>query len=89
MLGVAFSPDGRDLATAANERGLLVFDSVSGHLVLRGIAPPTNVFGVAYSPDGKRIATASWDHTVRLWDATTGAATGFRRTQNQGLCRCL
>jgi WD40 repeat protein len=72
MLGVAFSPDDRYLATAANERGLLVFDSASGRLVLQGMGHTATAFGVAYSPDGKRIATSSWDQTVRLWDATTG-----------------
>ena len=57
MLGVAFSPDDRHLATAANERGLLVFDSASGHLILRGIGHASTAFGVAYSPDGRgRIA---------------------------------
>ena len=70
--GVAFSPDGKRLATASADQTVKVWDSASGQelLTLKGHAG--EVMCVAFSPNGKWLATASHDQTVKVWDAANG-----------------
>jgi WD40 repeat protein len=69
--GVCFSPDGKRLATAGEDRRVRFWDVATGaEVVPQGHDGPVN--GVAFSPDGKVLASAGGDGTVRLWDLATG-----------------
>ena len=70
---VAFSPDGKRLASASEDGTVRVWERHDG--AARGPALKGHtaaVPSVAFSPDGKRLASASEDRTVRVWEATTG-----------------
>ncbi len=65
---MAFSPDGRLLATASEDGTAQLWDPATGEH-LRTLTGQTGwVRGVAFSPDGRLLATASLDETARLWD---------------------
>ncbi len=64
---VAFSPDGKRLATGSN--GARVFEAVSGKELLR-LAQGGAVTRVVFNTDGTLLATASEDHTARVFDMT-------------------
>ena len=70
---VAFSPDGRLLATAGgDDKTARVWDPATGDCLRTLTGHVGQVLGVAFSPDGRLLATAGDDETSRLWDPATG-----------------
>ncbi|NCY02855.1 MAG: hypothetical protein EBX36_08090 [Planctomycetia bacterium] len=76
---VAFSPDGRRLASASADATVAVHDLVAATAPAALTGHESAVYGVAFSPDGARLATASRDRTIRLWDAPTMTEAGVLR----------
>ncbi|MGH8908275.1 MAG: hypothetical protein ACRD0K_17645 [Egibacteraceae bacterium] len=75
--GVAFSPDGKMLASASADGTLRRWDTATGDLIGQPLTGHVgSVLGVAVSPDGTMIASASEDKTVLLWDTATGQQIG-------------
>ncbi len=75
---VAFSPDGRLLATGADDGSVRLFDVTDpAHprqlTLVRGAGNADPIYTVVFAPDGKTIAAASVNtDSVQLWERTSG-----------------
>lgn len=69
---VAWSPDGKRIASASQDGTVQVWDATDGGHVLIYRRPLDGVSGVAWSPDSQSIASISYDGTVQIWDANDG-----------------
>ncbi|PYI03229.1 WD40 repeat-like protein [Aspergillus sclerotiicarbonarius CBS 121057] len=70
---VTFSPDGRLLASGANDRTIKLWDVSTSTLQQTLEGHNGYVESIAFSPDGRQLASGSADSTVKLWDLTNGS----------------
>ena len=72
-MGVAWSPDGRILASASWDTTVRLWDPDT-HGTLRVLRKHGDgVFGLAFHPDGQTLASGSKDGKIHLWNPNTGA----------------
>jgi WD40 repeat protein/class 3 adenylate cyclase len=69
---VAFSSDGKYIATGNDDHIARLWEIASGKLVQEFTGHQGFVNGIAFSPDGRFLLTGSADRTARLWDIATG-----------------
>jgi len=69
---VAFSPDGKTLASGGWDNTVKLWDVATGRELRTLKGHSNHVSSVAFSPDARTLASGSHDSTVKLWDVTTG-----------------
>ena len=74
VVALAFSPDGKTLASGSEDRTIKLWNipSGAGLRTLRGYS--LWIQAIAFSPDGKTLASGSGDGTTELWNTQSGAA---------------
>jgi len=72
VYGLAFSPDGKQLASVSLDSNGRIWNVETGETVQVLKGHTNGIRAVAWSPSGKQLVTASLDGTGRIWDAATG-----------------
>jgi eukaryotic-like serine/threonine-protein kinase len=72
VAAVAWSPDGRRIASGSWDKIVQIWGAATAQTMLTYNNHRHTVKAVAWSPNGTYIASGSWDSTVRVWYAATG-----------------
>lgn len=90
LRGIAYSPNGRRIATYGMTAAVRVWDAETRQL-LHSFLPddipetPRDVLMVAFSPDSMSLAVAGFDEFVRIWDLKTGAVKAILKGHSVGV----
>ncbi len=71
VMHVAFSPDGKILASSARDETIRLWNTETGESLL-SLSNATHPIHLKFSADGKTLISQNWNGTVWFWDITTG-----------------
>jgi WD40 repeat protein len=90
VTSLAFSRDGRILASGGEDKVIVLWDVRSGERPDRPLTGnPDSITSVAFSPDGTTLAAGSDDSTITLWDIGSGRPLGKPLTGHNVTVRSL
>lgn len=72
VFGVAFSPDGAQLASCGADRMVLTFHADSGKQIRTFEGHTHHVLDVSWRCDGRVLATCGADNVIKVWNVRTG-----------------
>jgi WD40 repeat protein len=73
---VAFSPDGKVLASGGQDETIMLWDAATGKEIRTLTGHSSHVKSVVFSPNGKLLASLTeWGKAITLWDVSTGEET--------------
>ncbi|MGI2906171.1 trypsin-like peptidase domain-containing protein [Tolypothrix sp. VBCCA 56010] len=71
VYSVAFSPDGKTLASGSRDETIKIWNLATGQ-VIRTLNRHSPAYSVAFSPDGRTLASSGYDTTIKIWNLATG-----------------
>ncbi len=72
MYGLAFSPDGKTLASCAADRTVKLWDWAGGKRIATLSDARAELYAVAFTPDGSRLLSAGVDRSIWVWRSAGG-----------------
>lgn len=85
MLSVAFSPDGKFLATGDMNGEIRLYQVADWKQLFTYKGHADWVTSIAFSPDSSLLASGSDDQTIKLWNVTTGECLKILRGHDKGI----
>lgn len=69
---VQFSPDGQQIASAAADRFIKLFNTADGKFIRSFEGHTHHVLSVTWRADGRMLVSSGADNVIKVWDARTG-----------------